>query len=272
MKKKISITLNDHVIRSVDTLIDRLFIRNRSQAIEVVLKKTFDKNKIAVVLLGGSEEGLKIDGQYIPEVKIKDMPFIEKSIKQLREKNFREIFIIARKKVLESVFGIVKEGSNYGVHINYIEEQVTTNGTADSLRLLKHRVKDSFLVLFGDVLFEKIKIEDLWYSHLKNPNMATLTLTTYKNPLLKGEVFMEGDKVVGFNQKPKKKSENSFLVFSPIFICEPEVLEYSGSSLEEDIFPVLAKKGLLNAYVSSTQETHIHNKKDVQNANSNIKK
>jgi NDP-sugar pyrophosphorylase family protein len=268
MKKKISITLSDPIIKSVDTLIDRLFIRNRSQAIEVVLKKTFDKNKIAVILLGGSEEKLNIEGKYLPEVEIKNIPLIEKSVKQLREKNFREIFIIARKKILESVFGVVKEGANYGVHINYIEESEKSAGTADSLRLLKHRIKDSFLVLFGDILFEKIKIEDLWYSHLKNPNMATLTLTTYKNPLIKGEVFMEGDKVIGFNQKPKKKSENSFLVFSPIFICEPEVLEYFGSSLEENIFPVLAKKGLLNAYVSSIQETHIHNKKDIQEANS----
>src|SRR3989338_7073153 len=97
MKKKISITISDGIAKRVDTFIDRLFIRNRSQAIESILKNALDKNKIAVILLGGPEEKLKIGNKYVSEVQIKEMFLIERQIKKLRENNFREIFIIARK-------------------------------------------------------------------------------------------------------------------------------------------------------------------------------
>jgi NDP-sugar pyrophosphorylase family protein len=267
MKNKISITLNDQIIKKIDSITDGLVIRNRSQAIEVILKKSFDRYKIAVVLLGGPEEKLMIGKKYVPEVEIKGMSLIEKDIKKLRENNFREIFIIARKKILESIFKIMKEGNLYGVNINYVEEK-DSRGDAESLRLIKNRIKSSFLVLFGDIIFDSIKINDLWTSHFKNPNIATLNLVTYKNPKIKGEVFCEGNRIIEFNQKPKKRrNENSYLVFSPIFICEPELLQYHGTSLEEDIFPILAKKGLLNGHLSSIIETHIHNKDDVKKAN-----
>ncbi len=248
-------------------MVDNIFVRNRSQAIEVVLKKAFDKDKIAVILLGGPEEKLVIDGEYLPEIVIRGNPLIERQIKKLREHNFREIFIVGRKKILEVIFEIMKEGQHYGVNINYVEEK-ESKGSATSLKLLRNRIKDTFLVLFGDLIFDAIKLDDLWESHLKNPNMATLTLITYKNPLVKGEVFLEGDKIVDFNQKPKKKTnENSYLVFCPIFVCEPELMQYSGPSLEQDIFPALAKKRLLNGYISSSSETHLHSSRDVKKAN-----
>jgi NDP-sugar pyrophosphorylase family protein len=56
-------------------------------------------------------------------------------------------------------------------------------------------------------------------------------------------------------------------VFSPIFICEPEIFEYKGFMLEDDIFPKLAKKELLNGYVNPIVEVHIHNEEDLKMAN-----
>ena len=132
MKEKLSITISDSVLKKVDSQIDRLFVRNRSQAIENILQKTFERNKIAVILLGGNEEKLKIGKQYVPEVKIKNMTLIETQIKKLREANFREIFVIAKKKILEVIFGIMKEGAHYGINLNYIEEDFDSRGTAES--------------------------------------------------------------------------------------------------------------------------------------------
>ena len=267
MKKKISITISDGIAKRVDTFIDRLFIRNRSQAIESILKNALDKNKIAVILLGGDEEKLRIGEKYVPGIQIKGLPLIERQIKKLRENNFREIFVVARKKILEVIFGIMKEGAHYGVHINYIEEEINSRGSAESIKsALKNRVKDTFLIFYGDIIFDDIRIDDLWHTHLKNPNMATLALNTYKYPVSKAEVLFEGDKIIKFQQK-KSINENSYLTFAPIFICEPELLQYPGFSLENDIFPILAKKGLLNGYMSSAVEMHIHNEKDLKNAN-----
>ena len=86
-------------------------------------------------------------------------------------------------------------------------------------------------------------------------------LTTSSKPSEKGTVRVEGNKVLTFTQKPKKSA--IYLVFSPIFVTEPQIFEYSGSSLESDIFPELAEKGLLNGHLSSEKEVHVHSKKDL---------
>lgn len=261
MKEKISITLDKAVIKNVDSLVDRLFIRNRSQAIEVLLKNYLNKNKPAVILLGGPEEKLKIGGEFVPEVNIKGMPLIEHTINNLRKNNFKDIYIIARKKILDRIFSLLRNGEKLGVRIKYIEDK-ESKGTASSLRLIKKEISTSFLVLFGDIIFDKINIDDLWHNHIKNNPVATLTLITHDNPSAKGQVLLQGSKVIKFIQKPSKNS--SYLVFCPIFVCEPEILQYTGNSLEEDLFPALAKKQLLNGYVSSEREIHIHNQHDLK--------
>lgn len=264
MKEKISITLDKAVIKNVDSLVDRLFIRNRSQAIEILLKNYLNKNKPAVILLGGAEEKLKIGEEFVPEVKIKGSPLIEKTICNLRKKNFKNIYIVARKKVLDRIFPLLHNGEKFGVRIKYMEEK-ESRGTAYSLRLIKREISTSFLVVFGDIIFDKINIDDLWNEHIKNSPIATLTLITSDNPSTKGQVFLQGNKIISFMQKPNKK--NSYLVLCPIFVCEPEILQYVGASLEQDIFPALAKKQLLNGYVSSEREVHIHNKNDLLRLN-----
>jgi len=261
-KTKISITINEKTLHDIDSIVDNIYIRNRSQAIEHLVKNALGENKTAVILLGGPEERLKIDKrEYRPTVKIKNSAVIELAIKKLRENNFKTIFIVARHNLLTRLFEMLKDGIDYGVKINYIEEK-NSNGTADSLRLLKGRIKSNFLVVYGDVIFSKISIEELWNDHIKQNAIATIMLTTSSKPSEKGTVRVEGNKVLTFTQKPKKS--DIYLVFSPIFVTEPQIFEYSGASLEFDVFPELAEKGLLNGHLSSEKEIHIHSKKDLE--------
>lgn len=255
-KTKISITIGKETLRGIDSIIDHLFIRNRSQAIEYLAKSSLGDNKTAVILLGGEEGHLKLSEEcYRPTVKIKNQTVIELALKKLRKDNFKTIFIIARPNLLTKLFEILKDGTNYGVKISYIEEK-SSNGTADSLRLLKGKITTSFLVVYGDILFDKINIEGLWNDHIKQNVTATIMLTTSSKPSEKGTVKVEGNKVLAFTQKPKKS--DIYLVFSPIFVAEPQLFEYSGASLELDTFPELADKGLLNGHLSSEKEVHIH--------------
>lgn len=270
MKEKISITVDKQILKNVDSFIDRLFIRNRSQAIEVLLKNYLDKTRPAVILLGGHEERLKIGNEYTPMVKIKGTPLIERAIKKLRKNNFKDVYIIARKKILDLIFSLLKSGEHYGVKIRYIEEE-ESEGSAQSLKLIKKEISSTFLVLYGDIYFDNIKIDDLWNFHIKNNAISTLSLISFGEPSIKGQVFLEGNKIVQFNQKPKPDKNNSYIVWCPICICEPEILQYSGKSLEEDIFPILAKKDLLKGYTNAEREIHIHNKQDLENINKNPK-
>lgn len=262
-KKKISITINGKTLQGIDSIIDNVYIRNRSQAIEYLAKNALGENKAAVILLGGNEEHLLISkNDYRPTAKIKASSAIELGIKKLRENNFRTIYVVARHKLLTKLFELLKDGADYSVKIVYIEEK-SSNGTADSLRLLKGRISANFLVVYGDIIFNKINIEELWSDHIKQNAVATIMLTTSSKPSEKGTVKVEGNKVLSFAQKPKKS--DIYLVFSPIFVAEPQIFEYAGSSLELGIFPELAEKGLLNGHLSSEKEIHIHSKKDLEN-------
>ena len=262
-KSKISITINEKTLQDIDSIIDNIYIRNRSQAIEHLAKNALGENKSAVILLGGNEKSLKISKEgYRPTAKIKKFSVIEMALKKLRGNNFKTVFIIARHILLTKLFEMLKDGIDYGIKINYIEEK-SSEGTADTLRLLKGKVITNFLVVYGDIIFNKINIEELWNDHIKQNAIATIMLTTSSKPSEKGTVRVEGNKVLTFAQKPKKS--DIYLVFSPIFITEPQIFEYSGSSLESDVFPELAEKGLLNGHLSSEKEVHVHSKKDIEN-------
>ena len=261
-KKKISITIDGQSLQGIDSIIDNIYIRNRSQAIEHLVNNSLGENKTAAILLGGEERHLKIsENEYRPTAIIQRSSVIELAIKKLRENNFKTVFVIARHAILTKVFELLKDGSDHGVKITYIEEK-NARGSAESLRLLKGRVSSDFLVVFGDIIFGKIQIDELWQDHLRHNGVATIMLTTSSTPSEKGTVKVEGTKVLAFAQKPKES--DVYLVFSPIFMADPQIFDYNGASLELDVFPKLAEKGLLNGHLSSEKEVHIHSKKDAQ--------
>ena len=108
-KKKISITINEKTLQDIDTIIDNIYIRNRSQAIEHLVKNALGENKTAVILLGGHERYLKISkNDYRPTAKIKNSSVIELALKKLRENNFKTIYIIARHNLLTRLFEMLK--------------------------------------------------------------------------------------------------------------------------------------------------------------------
>src|SRR3989344_62176 len=262
MKKKISITINRKALESIDSIIDNINIRNRSQAIEHLICKSLGSSKTAVILSGGPLEKQKLsENQYRLTAKIRSKTLIEMAVMKLRENDFKKVIIIAPKEVLTNVFYVMRDGSEYGVNINYIEEK-SAEGTADTLRHLKGKINSEFLVLFNDLIFDKIHLRELWKDHLISSPLVTIMLTTSPDVSKKGICKVEGKQVIEFNQKPRKSDSN--LVFSPIFITDPRIFEYQGSSLEDHIFPKLAKEGLLNGYLSHEKEIHIHSVEDIK--------
>ena len=104
-KTKISITINEKTLKDIDSIIDNIYIRNRSQAIEHLAKNALGENKAAVILLGGNEENIKISkDDYSPTARIKNSSVIELGVKKLRENNFKTIIIVARHNLLTKLF------------------------------------------------------------------------------------------------------------------------------------------------------------------------
>jgi NDP-sugar pyrophosphorylase family protein len=260
MKTKISITMDEQTVSELDSIIDNLFIRNRSQAIEYLVKSSLGENKSAVILAGGAKTLMIGNDAFSITSKYKGITVIERAVRKLREFGFKQVHLIARHPILTAVFNILKDGSGYGVKMNYVED-TSTKGTASTLKLLNGKIKSRFLIVYGDIIFEKVSIDALWNQHIKGNAVATITLTTSAVPEEKGTVKMEGSRILEFIQKPKKSDVH--LVFSPIIAAEPELIEQEGDSLEYDVFPRLAARGLLEGHVSSEKEIHIHTNKDL---------
>lgn len=263
MKEKISITLNSKTIRAVDSIVDRLYVQNRSQAIEHLIDKALGEDKVAVIFAGGDEKNLIFSkDEYRPTARIKNQRVIELAIKKLRENGFRNVFILARALILRDIFNLLGDGSKYGVKVTYIKE-TESRGSADSLRLLKGKIRTSFLVVFCDLIFNKINLKELWETHLRQKSIATLVVGSSPLRWTKaGIVKMNGNKIVEFEEKPSKSE--STLYFSGMLVAEPEIFEHPGASLEREIFPKLAETGFLSGYITSTVHFHFHTKKELK--------
>ncbi len=261
MKRKISITIDNSILKEIDHTVDNVYIRNRSQAVESLVRKSLGGQKTAVILAGGPEQRLVRNKDFMIGVKIAGTTLLEHTVNKLRRAGFRNLLIVGRNKILTRAFEILRDGTSFGVSVTYIEEKVS-KGTATTLKLVKGKIHSSFLVVYGDLYFSKVNIDSLWDSHIKYKPVSTLMITTSAKPSEKGTVTMEGNKILHFVQKPKKSEV--YLVFSPIFVAEPELLDYTGESLENTIFPKLAEKGLLEGFVSAEKEIHIHQMEDTK--------
>lgn len=268
MKEKISITLEKKIVEEVECLVDGLRIRNTSQAIEYLLRRALGDEKTAVILCGGPEKYFLVGREYRFTALLGSASVAEEIVRRLKRFGFRKIFVVAREDILTEMFRLMSNGERLGVEMEYVKE-THSNGSMDSLRMLRGKILGNFLVVFGDVVFET-NLNRLWDSHIKNQGTATLLLESYPKPSEKGVVDLEGDLIKRFVQKPKKLGSN--IAFSSIFAAGPELLESQGASLEEDVFPRLAEQGLLFGHVTSGWIKHAHTKEDLKELEGLVRK
>lgn len=256
MKSKISITLDESIVKGVDNYIDGINIRNRSQAIEFFLSKHIRQNRTAVILSS------KIDEFRILS-KIKSKPIIVHTIKTLQSYNFKKIFIVGEKALLSKIFAVLGTGKDYMMDIEYIEDSVP-KGSAASLQLLKNKIDSSFIVIPADNYLET-DLNSFWSFHSKANKLVNLAITASSNPTRLGVVELQGNTIVRFEQKPKKST--SYLVWTGIMMCEPDILFYDCESIEKELIPKLIKTKGLGGFILSGKWKNIHTKKDVQSIN-----
>ncbi len=269
MKTKISITLDFALIKNLNDMVDGLNIRNRSQAIEYLIKKSIDNKKIAVILCGG--DSLKTEnGVYRICAPFLGTTVIEYNIKGLRKNGFGKIYIAGNKHALIEVFKLIGNGEAYGVSVEYMEDDVSAKGSMNTLSHVK-KINQTFLVASGDIIFGETNVMSVWNAHVMYKGIATLHVQATTNEVEKmGVVTLEGNLIKEYVEKPGNKS--SLIHYSGFFIAEPEFFNQTGASFEFDIFPRLAKKGLLYAYPTSEVIYHFHTQKELNKIEKILKK
>jgi NDP-sugar pyrophosphorylase family protein len=152
------------------------------------------------------------------------------------------------------------DGSRYGIKIIYFERD---RGNAGILRQAKSLLEETFLMMNGDILLENIDLEDIYEFHKNNGGKGTLLLATVDDPSVLGSVFMKGNQITKFEEKPGKKDSPSHLINGGVYLFEPEVCRIvtpESISIEHSVFPALTKENALFGYLLDDTWIHLHSK------------
>lgn len=194
----------------------------------------------AVILAGGKGTRLYPYTVTLPKplVPIGDKPILEIILGQLKRFGIDEV-ILAIGHMAEVIVAIFKNKSDFGVNMKFSVEDKPL-GTAGPLKLLEDELKDTFLVMNGDVLTD-MNLKKLIDFHKKEKAIATIALARRKVKIDFGVVEID---LKGLIKKYLEKPEMKYLVSMGIYVFEPKVLEYIPDSKFD--FPDLVMK-LLNS-------------------------
>lgn len=255
MKERLTITLDKDLLSEIDATIDGVATRNRSHAIEKLLRASITGGRPAkaVVFAGGRPAISGGRAVPMPMVAVNGRPVIDYILDELKRNRISEVIVVAGMGS-EGLLSHLGDGSRHGLGISYVIEE-TERGTEGALWLVREKVRDGpFFALNGDNIFT-IDLDEVYRQHLANRALATVALTPSDLKLRFGVTKLEGNKVTSFVQKHDGRS-GAALVNAGIYLFSSGVFDFIKEPkgrvmLEESLFPTLVSKGRLFGYVFS---------------------
>jgi len=209
----------------------------------------------AVIMAGGFGTRLRPITSTIPKpmALTANKPMLWHIINLLKKYDFNDLTMMLyyQPEIITDYFG---DGKKFGVSVKYLRPTADL-GTAGSVKFAQKNIKDTFIVISGDVLtdFDLSKAIEF---HKKKKAIATMVLTRVNNPLQFGVVITDKDgKIERFLEKPSWGEVFSDTINTGIYILEPEVFDYIPANKDFDfsknLFPNLLKEGkALYGYVA----------------------
>lgn len=265
MRSRISITIDKDILKKLDSTIDGIRIRSRSNAIESFLKEKFSERNVAVILAGGNAEKLKVGNTYRPLVDIGGKMLIEDMIEKTKKIDFNNVAIVGQSKLLNEIFKKIGNGKELGVNIKYIEEEMPL-GSAKTLEMSKPFIDSTFMFLPCDHYFN-FDLKEMLKFHKTQNYVVTLGVYAQTNFEWNTSVVrVAGHRIVEYVEHTKKPK--SHLRGVMIGFAEPSVFNYIPSgkihcSLQENVFQDLVKDKLISAFLVSGDWVNVHEEKDV---------
>ncbi|MBI4049950.1 MAG: HAD-IIIA family hydrolase [Candidatus Doudnabacteria bacterium] len=213
----------------------------------------------AVIVAGGKGTRMAKLGAVIPKalIPIAGKPLIAYQIENLKRHGLRDVLLIIN-HLGEQIKKYCGNGRRFGVKITYYEEQKPL-GTAGAIKLLEKKLKNDFIVIYGDVLIN-VDFTRLIKQHNRNKltakNLAgTLVLHPNDHPFDSDLVEAdENGRITRFISKPHRAGfyfRN--LVNAGLYVLTPRIHRFIPKNKAADfgkhIFPrVLEQNGALFAY------------------------
>lgn len=175
-----------------------------------------------VILAGGKGTRISEYTSSIPKpmVPIGSKPILEHIINYYIKYGFKDFIIAAgyKYKIIKNYF----RNKKISAKINVINTGIETL-TGSRLKKLKNRLKDTFMLTYGDGL-SNINLKKLLNFHKKNKKK--ITLTAVHPPARFGELSMTKNLVTRFEEKPQLKKG---WINGGFFVVEPEFLKLIGN-------------------------------------------
>lgn len=199
------------------------------------------------ILAGGKGKRLGLTHIPKPMVPIGGKPLLQHQIELAKSYGIVDIFILSG-HLSQVIYDYFKNGAAFGVNITHIIEPYPL-GTAGSVKLLEHIIKDeNFLLFYGDLMLN-LHLSHLIYFHKKRKPIATLVVHPNDHPYDSDLVELDSDGYVKtFHSKPHQPDKYySNLVNAAVYVLSREIFDFipteRDSDFGKDIFPTLLQKG-----------------------------
>jgi len=201
----------------------------------------------AMILAGGLSTRLYPLTKQVPKplVPVAGEPNAIHLIRYLEAYGYKEIAINVH-YLPDAILKTLGDGSRFGVRIEYLHEDELM-GSAGAVKALESFFDEPFVVVGCDDLTD-LPLDRLVKFHAKKKAVATIGLVEREEVDQYGVVVVDDDgKIVGFQEKPAKGTEQSKLVNTGIYAFTPEIFEHIPANTFYDfgknVFPSLQQAG-----------------------------
>ncbi len=181
-----------------------------------------------------------------PMVPMCNRPLLYHTLHLLKKHDLTDLtgVVYYQPEVIKSYFN---DGKEFGVKLDYVNAE-SDLGTAGSVKNAEATLKDTFMVMSGDVLTD-FDLKRAIEFHRAKKAMATMVLTHVENPLAYGVVITDKEhRIVRFLEKPSWGEVFSDAVNTGIYILEPEIFSLIPKGKEFDfsrnLYPLMLEKKL----------------------------
>ena len=207
-----------------------------------------------VIMAGGKGTRIAQVNATVPKpmIPIEGKPILEYQIETLKNQGYTDIILIVGHmgNVIQEYFG---DGAEFGVQISYIIEEQPL-GTAGALYFLKDDIKDDFLLLNGDIIFD-VNIQKFLEYHCKQGTVATILTHPNSHPYDSGIIIADEKKrVINWLHKEDERLWYKNRVNAGLHMLSPRIFdlftEVKKCDLDRDILKPLIKDRELSVYDS----------------------
>lgn len=219
------------------------------------------KSKV-VIVAGGLGTRMKPIGEQTPKclLELKNKPLLEHQIKIFKKKGYTD-FIFCVGHLGEKIKEHFKDGSSFGVTIQYSKEPKKLLGTAGAVKLIEKSILERCIVFYGDNI-TTIDFDNALKFHISKKSILTVIVrdlpVDYKSSNLitldhsnRIDFFLESPAKKDFEKNKHKKK----YINNGIYILEKEVFGFIPKEIKFDfakqlIPKLISKKLRVHGFIS----------------------